>query len=84
MARAVDQIQADLDTLNAAKARPEKIVQFPDGRRVQYRDMDELLKAIAATEEELRKATGGTGSRVRFAQHKRGDGPTGPTLYDRW
>ena len=84
MARPVDQIQADLDTLNAAKARPEKIVQFPDGRRVQYRDMDELLKAIAATEEELRKATGGTGSRVRFAQHKRGDGPTGPTLYDRW
>jgi hypothetical protein len=84
MARAVDQIQADLDTLNAVKARPEKLVQFPDGRRVQYRDMDELLKAIAATEEELRKATGGAGSRVRFAQHKRGDGPTGPTLYDRW
>ena len=84
MARSVQQIQSDLDTLNAAKARPEKIVQFPDGRRVQYRDMDELLKAIAATEEELRKATGGTGSRVRFAQHKRGDGPTGPTLYDRW
>ncbi len=84
MARAVDQIQADLDTLNAAKARPEKLVHFPDGRRVEYRDMDELLKAIAATEEELRKASGGTGSRVRFAQHKRGDGPTGPTLYDRW
>jgi len=84
MARPVDQIQADLDTLNAAKARPEKVVQFPDGRRVQYRDMDELLKAIAATEEELRKATGGTGGRVRFAQHKRGDGPTGPTLYDWW
>jgi hypothetical protein len=84
MARPVDQIQADLDALNAAKARPEKVVQFPDGRRVQYRDMDELLKAIAATEEELRKATGGTGSRVRFAQHKRGDGPTGPTLYDWW
>ena len=84
MARTVQQIQADLDTLNAAKARPEKLVQFPDGRRVEYRDMDELLKAIAATEEELRKATGGTGSRVRFAQHKRGDGPTGPTLDDRW
>ena len=84
MPRAVDQIQADLDTLNAAKARPEKLVQFPDGRRVQYRDMDELLKAIAATEEELRKASGGVGSRVRFAQHKRGDGPTGATPYDRW
>ena len=84
MARAVDQIQADLDALNTAKARPEKLVQFPDGRRVQYRDMDELLKAIAATEEELRKASGGTASRVRFAQHKRGDGPTGPSLYDWW
>ena len=84
MARPVDQIQSDLDVLNAAKARPEKIVHFPDGRRVQYREMDELLKAIAATEEELRKASGGSGSRVRFAQHKRGDGPTGPTLYDRW
>jgi hypothetical protein len=84
MARPVDQIQADLDALNAAKARPEKLVAFPDGRRVQYRDMDELLKAIAATEEELRKASGGTASRVRFAQHKRCDGPTGPTLYDWW
>jgi GTPase involved in cell partitioning and DNA repair len=84
MARSIQQIQADLDKLNAAKAGPEKLVQFPDGRRVQHRDMDELLKAIAATEEELRKATAGTGGRVRFAQHKRGDGPTGPTLYDRW
>jgi hypothetical protein len=84
MARPIEQIQSDLDSLNTAKARPEKLVVFPDGRRVQYRDMDELLKAIAATEEELRKATGGAGSRVRFAQHKRGDGPTGPTLYDRW
>ena len=84
MARTVQQIQDDLDTLNAAKARPEKLVQLPDGRRVQYRDMDELLKAIAATEEELRKASGGTSGRVRFAQHKRGDGPTGPTQYDWW
>ena len=83
MARSVQQIQSDLDTLNAAKANPTKLVQYPDGRRVQYRDMDELLKAIAATEEELRKASGGTGSRVRFAQHQRGDGPTGPTLIDR-
>jgi hypothetical protein len=84
MARTVEQIQADLDALNAAKVRPEKLVQFPDGRRVEYRDVDELLKAIAATEEELRKAGGGAGSRVRFARHKRGDGPTGPALCDRW
>lgn len=84
MARTLEQIQADLDALNAAKARPEKLVQFPDGRRVEYRDTDELLKAIAATEEELRKTSGGPGSRVRFAQHKRGDGPTGPGTYEKW
>ena len=84
MARPVDQIQADLDTLNAAKSNPLELVRMPDGREVRYRSMDQLLKAIAATEEELRKVTGGTGGRVRFAQHKRGDGPTGPTLYDRW
>jgi hypothetical protein len=84
VARTVQQIQADLDTLNAAKSNPVKLVRFPDGREVQYRSTEELLEAIAATEEELRKASGGTGSRVRFAQHKRGDGPTGPTLIDWW
>jgi len=84
MARTVEQTQADLDTLNAAKSNPVELVRFPDGREVRYRSTDELLKAIAATEEELRKAQGGSGGRVRFAQHKRGDGPTGPTLYDRW
>jgi hypothetical protein len=84
MTRTVQQIQSDLDALNAAKANPIKEAHFPDGRRVQYRDMGDLLKAIAATEEELRQVSGRSGSRVRFAQHKRGDGPTGPTLSDRW
>jgi hypothetical protein len=28
--------------------------------------------------------SGGPGSRVRLAQHKRGDGPTGPAQFDRW
>ena len=84
MARTVQQIQADLDTLNAAKANPVELVRFPDGREVRYRDVKQILDAIAATEEELRKASGGSGRRVRFAQHKRGDGPSGPTLYDEW
>ena len=44
MARTVERIQADLDALNAAKANPVKLAQMPDGRRVQYRDMDELLR----------------------------------------
>ena len=83
MARTIDQIQADVDTLHAALGRPEKVVVFPDGRRVEYLDTDAKLKAIAGLEEELRKAQGGAGSRVRFAQHKRGDGPTGPSLDDR-
>ena len=54
MARTVQQIQTDLDTLNAAKANPVQLVRFADGHEVRYRDMDQLLKAIAATEEELR------------------------------
>jgi hypothetical protein len=51
---------------------------------VTYRSTDELLKAKAAIEEDIRKTSGQTASRVRFAQHQRGDGPTGPALSDRW
>ena len=49
MARTIDQIQADVDTLHAALGRPEKVVVFPDGRRVEYLDTDAKLKAIAGT-----------------------------------
>ncbi|HZT32784.1 MAG TPA: hypothetical protein VE999_01590 [Gemmataceae bacterium] len=83
MARTVEQIQADIDTLHAALGHSEKVIVFPDGRRIEYLNTDDKLKAIAALEEEKRNASGGSGGRVRFAQHKRGDGPTGPTLYDR-
>ena len=83
MARSIQQIQVDIDTLHAALGRPEKVVVFPDGRRVEYLDTDAKLKAVAGLEEELRKAQGGSGSRVRFAQHKRGDGPSGPSLDDK-
>lgn len=54
-------------------------VRFPDGREVTYRSVDDLRKAKAEIEEDIRQASGKTGSRVRFAQHQRGDGPTGPT-----
>jgi len=83
MARSVQQIQSDIDTMHGSLGRPEKLVVFPDGRRVEYHDTDEKLKAIAGLEEELRKAQGGSGGRVRFAQHKRGDGPSGPALTER-
>ena len=32
----------------------------------------------------IRQASGKSGSRTTLAQHKRGDGPGGPSLYDRW
>ena len=49
-----------------------------------YRTIDELRKAKAEIEEDIREMSGGSGGRVRLAQHKRGDGPSGPTSYDRW
>ena len=84
MARTVQQLQSNLDAVTQAIGGPTLKVRFPDGREVTYRSTDELLKAKAAIEEDIRKTSGQTGSRVRFAQHQRGDGPTGPTLDDRW
>lgn len=84
MALTLQQLQANLDTINAAIGSPTLKVRFQDGREVTYRSMDELRQAKAEIEEDIRKASGGTGNRVRFAQHKRGDGPSGPTRNDRW
>jgi hypothetical protein len=84
MALTIQQLQANLDAVTQAIGGPTLKVRFPDGREVTYRSMDELLKAKATIEEDIRKTSGQTGSRVRFAQHQRGDGPTGPTLSDRW
>jgi hypothetical protein len=84
MALTIQQLQANLDTVTQAIGGPTLKVRFPDGREVTYRSTDELLKAKAAIEEDIRKTSGQTGSRVRFAQHQRGDGPTGPALDDRW
>ena len=84
MALTIQQLQANLDAVTQAIGGPTLKVCFPDGREVTYRSMDELLKAKATIEEDIRKTSGQVGSRVRFAQHQRGDGPTGPTLSDRW
>ena len=84
MALTIQQLQANLDAVNQALGNPTLRVRFPDGREVTYRSVDELRKAKAEIEEDIREASGQTGSRVRFAQHKRGDGPTGPTLIDWW
>jgi hypothetical protein len=46
--------------------------------------VDDLRKAKAEIEEDIRQTSGQTGSRVTLAQHQRGDGPAGPTFDDRW
>jgi hypothetical protein len=84
MALSLQQLQANLDAVNQSLGNPTLKVRFPDGREVTYRSVDELRKAKAEIEEDIREASGQTGSRVRFAQHQRGDGPTGPNLYDWW
>ena len=84
MALTLAQLQANLDAINQAIGDPTWRSRGADGREVQGRTIDELRKAKAEIEEDIRQASGQTGSRVRFAQHQRGDGPTGPTLDDRW
>ena len=84
MALTLAQLQANLDAVNSAIGDPTLRVRFPDGREGTYRTIDELRKAKAEIEEDIREMSGGPGSRVRLAQHKRGDGPTGPTQFDRW
>ena len=85
MALTIQQLQANLDAINQALGSPTLKVRFSDGREVTYRSVDDLRKAKAEIEEDIRQASGRTGSRVRFAQHKRGDGPVGPTVReDEW
>ena len=84
MAMTLQQLQANLDAINQAIGNPTLKVRFPDGRELTNRPIDELRKAKAEIEENIRQASGQTGSRVRFAQHQRGDGPTGPTHIDWW
>lgn len=50
--------QLDLDRLAAAIASSELSVQFADGRRVQYRSLDELLRAKHAIAADINAAAG--------------------------
>lgn len=84
MALTLAQLQANLDAINAAIGDPNWKARLADGRELTYRTIDELRKAKAEIEEDIREMSGARGGRVRLAQHKRGDGPIGPTLLDRW
>lgn len=84
MALTLQQLQAQLDAVQTAIGDVTARNRTPDGRESQNRSIDELRKAEALLQELIRQAQGGTGSRVRLAQHKRGDVPLTPTTYDRW
>ena len=84
MALTLAQLQANLDAVNTAIGDPTLTVRYSDGRSVTYRSIEDLRKAKAEIEEDIRELSGGTGGRVRLAQHRRGDGPTGPTQTDWW
>jgi len=81
MAVTLQQLQARLDAINQAIGDPTWKSRMSDGREVTGRTIDELRKAKAEIEEDIREMSGATGGRVRLAQTKRGNGPSGP---DRW
>jgi len=56
-------------------------VQFSDGKRQRFQNMSDILKAIQTGEDWIAQASGQSSARVAFAQHKRGDGPTGPSRF---
>jgi len=84
MALTLAQLQANLDAINAAIGDPNWKSRSPEGAELTSRTIDELRKAKAEIEEDIRELSGAGGSRVRLAQHRRGDGPIGPTLIDWW
>lgn len=60
--------QQDIDRLDAAIARGERVVRFAD-RSVEYRSVDELIKAKNAMQVELIKAINPRRSRVMRIFH---------------
>lgn len=78
MALTAQQIQTQIDALVVALGSPSLSTRFADGRMVTFRSVDEIRSALAELNNQMDIASGGA-SRVGFAQHKRGDGPSGPT-----
>lgn len=60
--------QQDIDKIDRAIAKGERIVRFAD-RTVEYRSVDELIKAKNALLAELSKATSPRRARVRRIYH---------------
>lgn len=60
--------QQDIDKIDRAIARGESVVRFAD-RTVEFRSVDELIKAKQAMQAELSKATNPRRSRVTRLYH---------------
>lgn len=74
-----DQVLAQLDTLRMAYLSGNLEVRFSDGKSMRYQSTQQILIAIQTGEDWLRQMGGQQPTRVTFAQHKRGDGPCGPS-----
>jgi hypothetical protein len=74
-----DQILSQLDALRLAYLSGTLEVRFSDGKAQRFQSTGDILKAIQTGEDWLRTMNGTTESRVGLAQHKRGDGPSGPS-----
>ena len=81
-----DQVKAAIDALRLAYLSGTLEVRFADGKSQRYQSASDMLKAIQTGEDWLKQMSGqGNGSSVSFAQHKRGDGPSGPgRLFGTW
>lgn len=64
-------LQDQLDALKAARASGEKVVSY-NGKRVEYRDISELERAISAVQNELEAESGTIRSRSSVAYYGRG------------
>jgi hypothetical protein len=84
MAIPITELQTRVDDLKRAYLSGVKNVRFSDGKSQEFQDLPDMLKAIEAGEDWIREASGLADSRCSFAQHKRGDGPSGPDLFDHW
>jgi len=73
----IDQLTTQRDALMAQLSAPSTI-RHSDGRQITNRSVDEIRKALAAINEQI-DALSNSASRVSVAQHKRGDGPFGPS-----
>lgn len=71
MAEAMSWSQTDLDTLEKAIVRGERVVQYAD-KRVEYRSLDEQLRARDLIRSELAAASGTPRKHGSYATFSKG------------